>query len=160
MATDAERRQLKAEMDFLLEHEELVHYAEIRPMRTVHRSWDAVKAKLRDGLGITMDCSEAVTCLCDWAGLRDPNGLNYNGHGYTGTLLHNLPHYHDPLHARVGALVVFGPNGGDHVCMVYSRGVDPLLWSHGYEGGPILVRLSAERRIHRPPVTFLSIADL
>jgi hypothetical protein len=119
-----------------------------------------MRAKLNAGGSISMDCSEGVTCLCKWAGLRDPNGLHYNGQGYTGTLLAHLPHYRDPSKAKVGALCVFGPGNGDHVAMVMEPGSDPLMWSHGSEAGPYLVRWSAERDYHRKPATFLSIAGL
>jgi len=108
MASDAQRDHLRS----------LIHYAQIRPMRTVHLSETDMRHRLDHGGSLTMDCSEAVTCLCKWAGLHDPNGHGYDGSGYTGTLLSHLPHYSDPRKARLGALVVFGPGAGDHVCMV------------------------------------------
>jgi hypothetical protein len=160
MATEAQRRHLHDLMRYLLANEPAVHYAQVRPMRTVGL-YEQDAARRLDGDGsLTMDCSEAVTCLCKWAGLHDPNGHHYDGSGFTGTLLDRLPHYSDPHRAMVGALVVFGPGTGDHVCMVMEPGDDPLLWSHGFEGGPRKVRLSVERQIHRKPVTFLSIAAL
>lgn len=137
-----------------------IHYAQIRPMRTVHLSELQLHTLLDNGGSITMDCSEGVTCLCKWAGLHDPNGNHYDGAGYTGTLLGHLPHYTDPAAANVGALVVFGPPPGEHVAMVLRPGDDPLLWSHGGENGPIAILLSHERTAHEPPVTFLSIAGL
>lgn len=160
MATTAQRKHLARLMSYLLAHEPAVHYAQVRPMRTVHLTERQAVLSLQHGPGLTMDCSEAVTCLCKWAGLHDPNRLGYSGRGYTGTLLAGLPHYSDPSRAKVGALVVFGPGSGDHVCMVQQPGRDPLLWSHGEEHGPRSVRLSAERAVHRPPVRFLSIAGL
>jgi len=160
MATDAQRLHLLALMRYLLAHEPQIHYAQVRPMRTVALRESQLHTLLDHGHTVTMDCSESVTCLCKWAGMHDPNGHHYDGTGYTGTLLDNLPHYSDPSHARVGALCVFGPGNGDHVCMVMEHGADPWLWSHGYEGGPRKVRLSVERAIHRKPVTFLSIAAL
>lgn len=147
-------------MRYLLEHEPRIHYAQIRPMRTVHLYEQELHTRLEHGGSITMDCSEAVTCLCKWAGLRDPNGLGYDGQGYTGTMLRHLPSYADPRGANVGALCVFGPRPGDHVAMVLEPGPDPLLWSHGYEGGPRTVRFSHERAIHRPPAWFLNISHL
>jgi len=128
--------------------------------RTFNLSEQQLEHLLRGGGGVQMDCSEAVTEVCRWAGLRDPNGLGYRYAGYTGTLLKHLPHYSDPAAAFVGALVVFGPYPGEHVSMVYERGTDPVLWSHGREQGPDLYRLSVERGWHSPPVTFLSIAHL
>lgn len=147
-------------MRYLLTHERQVHYAQVRPMDTTRISEARLHAILSAGGGISMDCSEAVTALCKWAGLHDPNGNHYNGLGFTGTLLDHLPHYTDPRIARIGALVVFGPGNGDHVAMVMQRGADPLLFSHGSEGGPRRVRYSIERSVHRKPATFLSIAAL
>jgi hypothetical protein len=161
VATTAQRRHLHDLMRYTLAHEPQIHYAQVRPMRTVRLSEAELHTLLGHGHTITMDCSEGVTCLCKWAGLRDPNGLHYDGQGYTGTLLSHLTtHYTDPHRAKVGALCVFGPAPGDHVAMVMEPGSDPLMWSHGYEGGPRKVRFSAERAIHRRPATFLSIAAL
>jgi len=75
-------------------------------------------------------------------------------------LLHHLPHYSDPSKAKVGALVVFGPGSGDHVCMVRHPGPDPVLFSHGSERGPIWIKLTDEQRYQRKSTTFLSIATL
>lgn len=160
MATDAQRAHLLHLMRYLLDHEADIHYAQVRPMRTVHLSEAQAVLHLQHGPGLTMDCSEAVTVLCKWAGLHDPNGRGYDGSGFTGTLLQHLPHYSNASGAKVGALVVFGPGSGDHVCMVMEAGSDPLLWSHGYEGGPRAVHFSAERAVHRRPATFLRIASL
>lgn len=160
MATQAQRAHLHALMRWTREHEPLIHYAQIRPMRTSHFHEQELADLFETGHAISMDCSEGVTLLCRLVGLRDPNGRGYDGTGYTGTLLTHLPHYAKASAAGVGALVVFGPDDGDHVGMVDTPGTDPLLWSHGAEGGPRLVRLSAEKAVHRPPTTFLSIAAL
>jgi hypothetical protein len=155
-----QREHLKRLMLWLIKNEPLVDYAQVRPMQTISLSESDVAARFRQGKKITMDCSESVTVLCRWAGLRDPNGRGYNGAGYTGDELDHLPHYSDPAKAKVGALVVFGPGTGEHVCMVIESGPDPLLFSHGQKGGPIAIRLSRERQFHSPPVTFLSIGGL
>jgi hypothetical protein len=153
VATTAQRAKLATLMRDLVKHEPQVHYAQIRPMRSVRLTKPAYP--------LTMDCSEAVTCLCKWAGLTDPNGLGYNGHGYTGTMLDHLPHYYNPANALPGALVVFGPGTGEHVAMVLKPAHhNPLLFSHGLERGPLLIRLHDEADYHPPPVTFLSIAGL
>jgi hypothetical protein len=148
-------------MRYLEAHEPQVHYAQVRPMRTrgLHEQ-QLADTLAADRGSLTMDCSEAVTLLCRLAGLADPNGNGYNGLGYTGTLLKHLPHYTTAAHADVGALVVYGPDDGEHVSMVYERGPDPILWSHGSEGGPLFISLSAQRRLHARPVTFLSVARL
>ena len=153
MASPAQRQHLAKLMRALIAHEPQVHYAQIRPMRSIHLKAPAYP--------MTLDCSEAVTCLCKWVGLKDPNGLGYNGRGYTGTLLDHLPHYHDPARAMVGALVVFGPGTGAHVAMVLEPDHrNPLLFSHGQERGPLAIRLHDEAEAHQPPATFLSIAAL
>lgn len=152
-------------MGVLVRYEPQVNY----PLHDVRGSLDAATFALTEDAMLNrlytrehlmMDCSQAVTSLCRWADLHDPNGLGYRYAGYTGTLLHNLTHYTDPAKANIGALVVYGPSTGDHVSMVYERGADPLLWSHGFDGGPVLIRLSAQRQMHRAPVTLLSIAKL
>jgi hypothetical protein len=160
MATEEQRRRLRSLMAYLLDHEADIRYAQVRPMREVRLTWPEAQHRLQHGPGLTFDCSESVTCLCRWAGLHDPNGNGYNGHGYTGTLLGHLPHYTSPASARVGALAVFGPGTGEHVAMVYAPGSNPLMWSHGSTAGPQLIRLASEARLHAPPVTFLSIAAL
>ena len=161
MATTAQRQQLAQVMDLLVREQPRVHYAQIRPMQTraIH-SLHLLQQALYSPHGVTMDCSESVTLLCHVAGLHDPNGFNYDGHGFTGTLLHFLPHYTDPLKAKTGALVVFGPGSGDHVCMVRRPGKNPTLFSHGSERGPIYITLADEKRYQRSPTVFLSIASL
>lgn len=166
--TDAQRAKLAELMRLLLAHEPLVDY----PINDVRGILDAqtfrltehgVRSRFQRGAHIMADCSEMVTCLCLWSGLRDPNGLGYGHAGYTGTMLAHLPHYTNARQARIGALAVFGPATGDHVAMVLEPDFvhgDPLLFSHGFEGGPIAVRLSHERAQHRAPVTLLSIAGL
>ena len=88
-------------------------------------------------LPITSDCSSWVTSICFWNGLNDPNGLKFNGQGYTGTLLSHLPHI-DKSKVRVGDLVVYGGGTGTHVAMVAN--VDAhgniLTCSMGQDGDP------------------------
>jgi hypothetical protein len=161
MTTPTQRAKLAQLMDLLVRERAQVHYAQVRPMRT-HRlaSLHLLQQALASPAGVTMDCSESVTLLCRLAGLDDPNGVDYDGTGYTGTLLRNLPHYSDARKAKTGALVVFGPGSGHHVCMVRAPGRDPLLFSHGSERGPIMIRLSEEKRYQLPPTTFLAIKGL
>lgn len=161
-----QRLQLRDLAKLLLDHEPQVNY----PRHDVRGALDAatfrmtepqMRKTLASGRHLMMDCSQGVTCLYKWAGLEDPNGLGYRYAGYTGTLLHHLRHYTEPSKARIGALVVYGPSTGDHVSMVVDDlGPDPLLWSHGFDGGPQLIRLSKQRSFHRGPVTFLRVAGI
>lgn len=160
-----QRKHLHDLMDLMLQHEPQVNYPlhDIRGAKdaaTFQMNEEQMKAALAAGKHLMMDCSQGVTCLFKWAGLEDPNGLDYRYAGFTGTLLEHLPHYADPSAARVGALVVYGPGTGEHVSMVYKAGGDPLLWSHGSDGGPILVRLSAQSQWHHRPVTLLNVSGI
>ena len=161
MTTPAARSHLARLMDYSYRERGRIHYAQVRPMRTrrIH-SLHMLQQALALPAGITCDCSESVTMLCHIAGLDDPNGFGYDGTGYTGTLLHHLPHLANARTCKLGDLVVFGPGSGDHVCMVRQSGANPLLWSHGQESGPIFISLRAEDAYQRNPTRFLSIARL
>lgn len=105
-------------------------------------------------LPLFTDCSAFATLCYKWAGAPDPNGLDYNGTGYTGTLLLNLDQI-AVTDALPGDLIVYGPGPGDHVVIVIEPGADPLTVSHGQEAGPIKVRHSVEVRAHRAPFRVL-----
>lgn len=126
-------------------HEPDIHYRQSRPIDGLNQPHK---------LPLYTDCSGFVTCCYAWAGVVDPNGNQYDGAGYTGTLLF-LDHVtRDEL--QPADLIVFGPGNGDHVVIVVdNKGSDLLCVSHGQEAGPIKVRLSQETKAHRPPVTFL-----
>ncbi len=149
-------------MDLLVKRKQRVHYSQVRPMvsRTIHTDRQ-LAAALRRPRGLTLDCSESVTLICHLAGLRDPNGLHYNGTGYTGTLLDFLPHYSEIKDARTGALWCVGAGTGEHVGMVRHAGADPVIFSHGTEADPTYYPLSVlEAAFPGQPWTFLSIAKL
>ena len=90
----------------------------IRPPR--HPAWE--------------DCSSFAT-WCYWAaGAVDPNGLGYNGFGYTGTQVQHGKTTNSP---RPGDLVFYG--GGSvpsHVAVYVGNG---KVVSHGSEPGPYLL---------------------
>jgi len=162
MVSAAQRTRMVEIATFLIAHAPQIHYAEVRPMSTARLTLPELQTRFRTGGTITMDCSEAVTLICRLAGLRDPNGLGYNGEGYTGTLLDHLPHYTDVARGHPGALLVFGAGTGTHVCMVLERdGENPILFSHGSEIGPLRISLADERTAHEgEPITMLDITHL
>jgi hypothetical protein len=169
LATNAERLHMRDLMKFLLTVEPQVRYprGDIRGAKdaeTFALTEPQMRNKLKAGGELMFDCSQSTGQILIWAGVKAAwlratysNGVPVV---YTGTMLGHLPHYTDPSKAGIGALVVYGPATGDHVSMVYEPGADPLLWSHGFDGGPQLVRLSVQRSYHRAPVTFCSIAKL
>ena len=60
-----------------------------------------------------------------------------------------------PAGARLGDLVVWGGYPGRHVAILLEAGEDPLLCSHGHEGGPVAIRFSDECRFQPKRVTWL-----
>jgi hypothetical protein len=121
-----------------VENEPAIHYKETRPM------------PLSKKLPLTTDCSGFATLCYHDAGAPDPNGLNYDGTGYTGTL---LDHGVEVPHPEPGDLVFYGPGTAYHVAVVVEAGADPLTVSHGEESGPEYVRVSQD---NRQPVRFRS----
>jgi hypothetical protein len=115
-----------------------IHYSEIRPIP--HTS----------ALPLTTDCSGFVTLCYQLADAPDPNGLGYNGQGWTGTLLNHgetIP----VSEARAGDVVVWGAYPGHHAALILVPGDDPLIASHGAEAGPLSEKLSAESAVQRRP---------
>lgn len=119
-------------------HNAGIHYAEERPIPVGHPPRT---------VPLTTDCSGWATLCAKWAGAPDPNGLGYNGSGFTGTLLHHLWTRRSMRRARRGDLCVFGQPPGIHVVILLQTVLlhpDPLICSHGWEGEPSIMRLSEE----------------
>lgn len=117
-----------------------IHYEQRRPIDGITQ---------RRKLPLYTDCSGFVTLCYKWAGVpEDPNGNNYNGSGYTGTLLNHMTPV-SQAQLQPGDLVLWARNGrGEHVALVVEPGSDPLLVSHGQESGPYTVSFSASNRSH------------
>lgn len=129
---------------WLLDQRAHIHYGEVRPI-PYHKP-------ITHAFPITIDCSGFVSLCYYLAGVtKDPNGQNYDGQGYTGTLLaHGTPI--KPAAAKPGDVVVWGPGTGWHTALVITAGPDPLVISHGQEGDPSVHHVSADTRT---PVRFL-----
>lgn len=124
--------------------EPLWHYLQARPY---------VLAWAR-GRSIRIDCSGGCSMIARMAGQENPSGASVPwGYGNTATMLMHLSsrRLRRAADLHVGDFVLW--NG--HVCTVYQRGVDPVLWSHGQEPGPILIYLSVEDRYHAGSPIFL-----
>lgn len=140
------RQAILANAEWGIDNEPQIHYAEIRPIPALHTPRQ---------LPLTTDCSGFATLCYAWAGAPDPNGLNYSGQGWTGTLLSHLKSVAQSA-VQPGDLVVWGPPPGHHVALVLEPGADPLLCSHGQERGPIAIRFSVESEYQPKQVTWLS----
>jgi hypothetical protein len=107
-------------------------------------------------LPLTSDCSAFVTDCYNWAGAPDPNGNNYNGYGYTGTLLSHGTKI--PLsEVQPGDVIVYGPGTGWHTAIVVEAGPDPLTISMGQESDPSYVRVSQDGRLPQTYLRFLPV---
>ena len=78
---------------------------------------------LRRTLPLATDCSGFATLCYFLAGAPDPNGLDYCGQGYTGTLLRHLPHV-GQSDVRPGDIVVWGSYPGRHCAVVLEPGTE------------------------------------
>jgi cell wall-associated NlpC family hydrolase len=87
------------------------------------------------------DCSSFVTWCYFAAGAPDPNGLGYNGFGYTGT---QIAHGQEKGRPRPGDLVFYGPSRSaiNHVTLYVGNG---RVISHGQETGPQLLPMDYGR---------------
>ncbi len=130
-----------------VENEARIHYDETRPMKAIDSPFH---------LPLDTDCSGFVTLCYAWSGAPDPNGLDFDGYGYTGTLLKHMRHIRRSS-AREADLVVWGRYPGHHVALVVEAAADPLLCSHGAERGPVEVSFSAESRFQPAPVAWLTV---
>lgn len=98
---------------------------------------------------ITTDCSGFVTFCYRVAGCSDPNGMGYNGSGYTGTLLHNGKAI-ALKDVQPGDVVIYGPGTGWHAALVVDvsgpNATNPLTVSMGQQGDPSYVHVNQDGR--------------
>ena len=117
------------------------HYAEIRPM------------PLTVKFPIVTDCSGFATWVYRQAGAHDPNKLQYNGRGYTGTLL-AAGKKTTMAKAKPGDLIVYGPGTGWHVAIIIEPGPNALTISMGREGDPSYVHVNEDGRHPQTVLTY------
>lgn len=120
------------------------HYDMIRP----------IPHEIRLGGPVTTDCSGSTTLFCELGGAPDPSGFRFDGAGNTSTMLAHLKR-RTLAQARNADLVLFA--NPDHVAIILEHGTDPLLESHGFEGGPLAIRLSVERQFHAAIAAYLDL---
>lgn len=134
-------------------NEPKIHYRQSRPIDGINTLWK---------LPLYTDCSGFVTLCYKWAGApKDPNDNNYNGLGYTGTLIAHGRTV-TAATAKPGDLVIYGPaSATHHTCIVVKAdaGGNPLLVSHGQEGGPDLIYHLTEQQYQPRPATFKNYLD-
>jgi hypothetical protein len=119
-----------------------IHYTQ-GPARMYLTRHSIIPARLGAQPSIWEDCSSFATWLYWQAGLPDPNGLRYNGQGYTGTQAnHGRRVWSD--NAPAGALSFYG--GGAPYSHVVIRINSNKIISHGNENGPSIYSSPYYRR--------------
>lgn len=125
-----------------------IHYEQNRPIEWIGRPRH---------LPIYTDCSGYVTDCYNWAGAPDPNGMRYNGEGWTGTLLNHMDHITKYM-LKPGDVIVYGPYPGRHAVLVGDDlGDDPLVYSNGTEADPNEMRHSVLVGAISSYVTYLTL---
>lgn len=147
-AADRQRRKIVDYALWAALNSASIHYAQVRPMDHLNQV---------ERLPWTTDCSEFVTTVYRWAGAPDPNGMRFNGYGWTGTMFDNgeaIPLYQ----VKPGDVVLWGYAPGHHTAVFVQGGAasrDPMIVSHGSERGPLHIPLSAENAAQSGrPMTF------
>lgn len=160
--TQTQRNHLVRLAQLLNKYSPDVDYAQVRPMRTRYLTQSQLTTDLEHNVPVTMDCSESVTLMFRLASLADPNGLKYDGEGWTGTMLAHLPHFTEWEKVHEGTLIVFGAYPGEHVVMVTRpNGDDPDVYSHGSHANHAIWSFKTEQTYHEgQQVTLLAIEDL
>lgn len=124
--------------------------------RSCEEMWTTYQARARAGRPITYsmlfsrpfvydparalhyDCSATVSVIYHMAGCADPNGLDHNGYGYTGTLIRYGRYVFTP---QPGDLAFYGNMGGgipSHVGIVISSTLASKLLGRSVSGPYVL----------------------
>lgn len=112
------------------------HYVQLRPIDGEHQPHK---------LPLRFDCSGAVTDGYAWTpGVSDPNSENFNGSGYTGTVMTSplMVEIH-PSEVKPADIGVYGDYPGKHEVGALTEGPDPNVFSMGREGDPNEYKASA-----------------
>jgi hypothetical protein len=132
---EAARRALQKQKDNPGTYE----YSETRPMP---------ESLFSGELPIRIDCSGFATLCCKAADLPDPNGLGYNGSGFTRTL---EAHGHATSNPQPGDLAFW--SGPDHVAVYIGGG---KVIEMGGPGDPVELTVASESAFHTSFVGYRS----
>lgn len=135
MTTDV-RPQIVTWAKWCVAHKDIFDYREIRPMPLT------TKARIEN------DCSGTFTLCYYLAGAPDPNGLGYDGEGYTGTLVDHGQQIMQSQLEPGDAVIYFEDGVSVHVAMI----IEPsslTTMSHGQQSEPAYVTVSEDGRPHR-----------
>lgn len=136
---DPLRKKIIAWWEWAVAHEPEIHYLQSRPYPSNPRQ-----------LPTSIDCSASTTLSYKAAGAEDPNGYDFNGYGFTGTIRSHLPQIKIGDVKR-GDPIVYGTGSGSHVVVAAEDAngrSDFKTYSHGQEAGPMVVLHSVENAAH------------
>jgi hypothetical protein len=161
--TNAHRNSIVAWCEYFHAHEHLINYVQKRPFALYSASALEKLVGIRSVIN-EWDCSGSTIEIYYLAGAQDPSGFNFDGDGDTESMLSHLTHYHNPMDAHPGALVLIGinlPLAQQHVCIVTDQGEDPEVFSHGSAFNCELLPLSVELTAHPgADYVFLNVGNL
>lgn len=141
------RERIVANAKWGVAHSGEIHYQQRRPMDGLHNPHK---------LPLYTDCSGFATDCYKWAGAPDPNGLNYNGQGFTGSLLNHM-HQIDRSQLRPGDLIVYEAFPGVHVTIYIGGG---KCISQGSEPDPKEFTLEGMQHAFSAPTHYLTLPSL
>ncbi len=137
------RKAFVNECEWWIAHTANTHYGQLRPIPN-----EDIKAHRQP---LTTDCSGMLTGIMFTIGAPDPNGRDYDGQGYTGTIMSGCE-YVSLTSLEPGDLIVCAE--GDNTVHVYGvmrvlPAGDYLLFSHGREEAPETITFSHAKQIRR-----------
>ena len=145
------RLNMVANCRWAVAHRGQISYAETRPYPlTPPRT-----------LPFTTDCSGFAEMMARWSGAADPSGVDFDGLGFTGSILdYSLAHSQQITRAETqpGDFAIFGPHPGVHMVVLTESaagGNGALCVSHGQQGDPHELPLS--EAIVEQPITFVRL---
>jgi hypothetical protein len=159
----SQRKSALAVMDYLVVNRGAVHYP-INDIRVIEihtiTTLTELHALVQRKGGLPIDCSQTSQVVLQIALGRRIADYDVT----TEWFLDNLPRYHDPSAAYVGAACVWGNLPGHHMALVYRRGKTAqtlTMFSNGQESDPRLITLAQETVSQSGrPWTLCSVAKL
>jgi hypothetical protein len=158
-----QRKTGKAAMNYLLSVKNSVIYPPIRDGQIVRTqsicdivTLPQLHARVMSKGGMVADCSQTSQVILQVALGRRLASYDVT----TEWFLENLPHYHDPSEAFICGPVVWGNEPGHHMALVFARGINPIVFSHGHDPLEIIPFTIESIAQSGRPWTFTSVAKL
>lgn len=159
----AQRNTMFAAMEYLMLERSRLHYPPIIDGEIIRQqslnsivSMPELHAQIMSEHGMIADCSQTSQVVIQV-------GLGHRIASYDVTtkwFIDNLPHYHNPAAAYIGGPCIWGNEPGHHMALVYKRGRNPTMFSHGHDPAELISLVNETIAQGNRPWTFTSIASL